>query len=91
MEFKEKEEFLEKLNNEQLKHDLKKVLDVLPEGVMIYKRHGERHIKLWNDELLRLFKFKPLEKANVRTNTINRVDSQFMDGNSPSQKGADNL
>lgn len=45
---------------EILQRDLKKVLQVLPEGVMIYKRFGNPHIKLWNNELERLFKFKPL-------------------------------
>ena len=60
----QKEVFLEGLNSEQLKKDLKKVFNVLPEGVMIYKRYGDRHIKLWNKELVRLFKFKQLEKLN---------------------------
>jgi len=40
--------------------DIKKVMQILPEGIMIYKRHGNPHIKLWNDELIRLFNFKSL-------------------------------
>ena len=32
----------------------------MPEGVMIYKRFGNPHIKLWNDELIRLFQFHSL-------------------------------
>jgi hypothetical protein len=43
-----------------LQKDLKKVLQVLPEGVMIYKRFGNPHIKLWNNEMERLFAFKSL-------------------------------
>ena len=43
-----------------LQKDLKKVLQLLPEGVMIYKRFGNPHIKLYNNELEKLFKFKIL-------------------------------
>ena len=31
---------------------------------MIYKRFGNPHIKLWNNELERLFKFKSLPRCN---------------------------
>ena len=60
VEMNEKSEFLEKIQNEILQKDLKKVLQVLPEGVMIFKKEGNRHIKLWNNELVRLFNFRPL-------------------------------
>jgi hypothetical protein len=29
---------------------------VLPEAIIIYKRFGDNHIKLWNKELEELFK-----------------------------------
>lgn len=38
VEKNEKKMFLEKIQNEILQKDLKKVLQVLPEGVMIFKR-----------------------------------------------------
>lgn len=51
VELKGKVVFLEIQQNEILQKDLKKVIQVLPEGVMIYKRYGDNHIKLWNKEL----------------------------------------
>ena len=65
IEMKDKQQFLEKRQIEVLQRDLKKVLQVLPEGVMIYKRFGNHpHIKLWNNELERLFKFRQLKNAS---------------------------
>ena len=58
VEYYDKKEFLEMKQTEQLQQDLKKVLQVLPEGVMIYKRFENPHIKLWNNEFINLFKFK---------------------------------
>jgi len=40
-----------------MQNDLKKVLQLLPEGVMIYKKYDNPHIKLWNNELERMFEF----------------------------------
>ena len=60
----QKQQFLEMKQIDVLQKDLKKVLQVLPEGVMIYKRFGNPHIKLWNNELERLFKFKSLPRSN---------------------------
>lgn len=62
-----------------LQKDLKKVLQVLPEGVMIYKRFGNPHIKLWNNELERLFKFKSLaaqqgEPAGTEDDKVKSVE-----------------
>ncbi len=61
---------------EILQRDLKKVLQVLPEGVMIYKRFGNPHIKLWNNELERLFKFKPLIQIKNRDDTQNNHNDE---------------
>lgn len=55
VEQKDKQEYLEKRQTQVLQRDLNKVLQVLPEGVLIYKRFGNPHIKLWNQELKRLF------------------------------------
>lgn len=63
-----------------LQKDLKKVLQVLPEGVMIYKRFGNPHIKLWNNELERLFKFKSLPvnvsktAEGLQENNVKNID-----------------
>lgn len=56
VEMKDKLEYLEKIHTQVLKRDLKKVLQKLPEGVLIYKRFGNPHVKLWNQELQKLFK-----------------------------------
>ena len=48
-----------------MQKDLKTVLQVMPEGLMIFKRFGNSHIKLWNNELERLFAFKSLPKNQV--------------------------
>ena len=42
------------------------MLQVLPEGIMIYKRFGNPHLKLWNKELESLFKFTALPSANMK-------------------------
>jgi hypothetical protein len=39
-----------------LEKDLKTIIQVLPEAIIIYKRFGDNHIKLWNKELEELFK-----------------------------------
>lgn len=57
VELTDKTEFLEMKQTEYLQKDLKKVLQVLPEGVIIYQRFENQHIKLWNNEFLKLFKF----------------------------------
>ena len=36
------------------------MLQDLPEGVMIYKKFDNPHIKLWNNEFIKLFKFKSM-------------------------------
>ena len=64
VELNEKKEFLENLHNSNLQRDLKKVLQTLPEAVMIYKKHENPHIKLWNKELERLFGFQSLLAAS---------------------------
>ena len=68
---------------EILQRDLKKVLQVLPEGVMIYKRFGNPHIKLWNNELERLFKFKPLIqiKKSEDNHNLNQNDENELTRN----------
>ena len=60
VELKDKEAFLQMKQIEVYSIDLKNVLHAMPEGVMIYKRFGNPHIKLWNDELIRLFQFHSL-------------------------------
>ena len=40
---------------------------MLPEGVMVCQRFGNPHIKLWNRELLKLFKFASLPMAKGYT------------------------
>jgi hypothetical protein len=65
-----------------LQKDLKKVLQVLPEGVMIYKRFGNPHIKLYNNELEKLFKFKILpskvtkskSQEGLQENNVKSID-----------------
>lgn len=58
-----------------LQKDLKKVLQELPEGVLIYKRFGNPHIKLYNNELERLFKFQILPTSATKR-TTEEVGSQ---------------
>lgn len=67
VELWDKKEFLEMKKTEQLQNDLKKVLQVLPEGVMIYQRFDNPHIKLWNNEFVKLFKFKTLPPNQFST------------------------
>ena len=43
---------------------------------MIYKRFGNPHIKLWNNELERLFKFKPLIQIKNRDDTQNNHNDE---------------
>ena len=65
-----------------LQKDLKKVLQVLPEGVMIYKRFGNPHIKLYNNELEKLLKFKILpskvtkskSQEGLQENNVKSID-----------------
>ena len=58
LELKEKKEFFGINQNRMLQKDLKRVLQVMPEGLMVFKRFGNPHIKLWNKEIERLFAFK---------------------------------
>ena len=67
IELKDKKEFLDMKQTEVYQKDLKKVLQVLPEGVMVCQRFGNPHIKLWNRELLKLFKFASLPMAKGYT------------------------
>ena len=59
---------------------MKKVLQVLPEGVMIYKRFGNPHIKLWNNELEKLFKFNALPVKIGRENDESSNSMLIQDG-----------
>ena len=47
----------------------------MPEGVVIYKRFGNPHIKLWNHEFTNLFRFQSLNELEVdgNKNDINYV------------------
>jgi hypothetical protein len=40
----------------------------LPEGVLIYKRLGDTKVKLWNNELERMFKFSMPETLYLENN-----------------------
>ena len=75
----------------------------MPEGVMIHKRFGNPHIKLYNNELQRLFAFKSLPNPNnseeqVKTMTtpsfFSRVgffgDEKSSNGNNESRNGDEN-
>ena len=72
IELKDKKEFLDMKQTEVYQKDLKKVLQVLPEGVMVCQRFGNPHIKLWNRELVKLFKFAslPMDKGYTYGNNI---------------------
>lgn len=65
VEYQDKKEFLEMKQAECLQNDMKKVLQVLPEGVMIYKRFDNPHIKLWNNEFMNLFKLENLPHESL--------------------------
>ena len=52
-----------------MQNDLKKVLQLLPEGVMIYKKYDNPHIKLWNNELERMFEFQTFPKIYANNST----------------------
>ncbi len=59
---------IEILHNVVLQKDLKKILKLLPEGVLIYKRLGDTKVKLWNNELERIFKFSMPDSAYLEHN-----------------------
>jgi hypothetical protein len=59
---------IEVLHNIVLQKDLKKILKLLPEGVLIYKRLGDTKVKLWNNELERMFKFSMPETLYLENN-----------------------
>ena len=40
----------------------------MPEGVLIYKRLGDTKVKLWNNELERIFKFSMPDSAYLEHN-----------------------
>ena len=52
VELHDKKEFLDKKKIERLQNDLKKVLQQLPEGVMIFERFEPDNIKLCNDQFI---------------------------------------
>ena len=65
LEFSAKLRFLELKQIEGGQEDIKKTLQILPEGIMIYKRFGNPHIKLWNKELVNIFRFKALQDESI--------------------------
>lgn len=70
--------FLEMEQTEVYKKDLKKLIKIFPEGVMACKRFGKPHIKLWNNELVRMFSFEVLPKlpSIQKTQGNGRFDSK---------------
>ena len=59
LELKDKKEFLDIIKTDLMQADLQKVLTVLPEGVLIFKRFRNPHIIYWNKQLERLLSFIP--------------------------------
>lgn len=51
------------MSNDAYKKDLKKLIQAFPEGVMVCQRFGTPQIKLWNKELMRMFRFSALPKS----------------------------
>ena len=51
----------------------------MPEGLMIFKRFENPHIKLWNKEVERLFAFKSLPK-NIGTNEDSPTENIDING-----------
>ena len=47
--------------------DLHKVLQFLPEGVMICQRYGNPDVKYWNPELVKLFSFAFIPEEKLYT------------------------
>lgn len=44
--------------------DIKQVFKQLPEGMLIFKRFGNPHVKLYNDELVKLFGLELPEESS---------------------------
>lgn len=59
LELKDKKEFLDIIKTDLMQSDLQKVLTVLPEGVLIFKRFKNPHIIYWNKQLEKLLNFLP--------------------------------
>ena len=57
LELKDKKEFLDIIKTDLMQSDLQKVLTVLPEGVLIFKRFRNPHIIYWNKQLESLLSF----------------------------------
>ena len=58
----------------------------MPEGVMIHKRFGNPHIKLYNNELQRLFAFKSLPNPNNSKEEVKKSSN----ANNESRNGDEN-
>jgi hypothetical protein len=59
LEMKDKKEFLDIIKTDLMQSDLQKVLNVLPEGVLIFKRFRNPYIIYWNQQLEKLLNFLP--------------------------------
>ena len=62
LEMKDKKEFLDVIKTDLMQSDLQKILTVLPEGVLIFKRFRNPFIIYWNDHFEKLLNFLPRSK-----------------------------
>ena len=62
LELKDKKEFLDIIKTDLMQSDLQKILTVLPEGVLIFKRFRNPYIIYWNNQFEKLLNFLPHSK-----------------------------